>query len=285
MLHTDNGTEFNNLASRGELNDERNLDLDGGIDELKQLWSDCMTVKGRLRHSPSQGSVERANRKFRENIRVWLYNNRKSECKNAWPLAALFSKWNINNCLLHGLREIPFKPVYGQNPICGINGLPILSNDMALRLRTERHIAEFYGHQPEFNLESITYDGGKVNENRLNTQEKSDEQEAPLLDSNVLSNTITTQVNAMNVSYGGENSSLPFSHGINETDADVNPVLQSRKDNRHDFSRREALQRSAYNKMVKQGARMQKQAARSQGQLLDLVVDTICLFNMMNMIV
>ena len=76
--------------------------------------------------------------------------------------------------------------VYVQNPICGINGLPTLSNDIALRIRTESDIAEFYGHQPEFNLESITYDGGKVNENRLDTQEESDEQEASLLDSNVL---------------------------------------------------------------------------------------------------
>ena len=74
-----------------------------------------------------------------------------------------------NNCLHHGIREIPFKLVYGQNPLCGINGLPILSNDMALRLRTESNIAEFYGHQPEFNLESITFDGGLIVENRLGT--------------------------------------------------------------------------------------------------------------------
>ena len=77
-----------------------------------------------------------------------------------------------------------------------------------------------------------------------------------------------------------ERSRLPFANGSNEIDIEVNPMLQRREENRHDFSHREALRRSAYNNLVKQGARMQKQAARSQGQLVDLEIGIMCLVNM-----
>ena len=56
---------------------------------------------------------------------------------------------------------------YGQNPICGINRLPILSRDLALQLRTESDIAEFYGIHSESNLENYTKRGAQIENVRM----------------------------------------------------------------------------------------------------------------------
>ena len=48
---------------------------------------------------------------------------------------------------------ISFKLVYGHNPLCCINRLPMLSRELALKPRTENDIAEFYGIQSDLNLE------------------------------------------------------------------------------------------------------------------------------------
>ena len=86
------------------------------------------------------------------------------------------------------------------------------------------------------------------------SQEESDEKEAPMLGSNVFSNTITKQVNAMNLSNREDNSSLSFSNSMTKIDADVNPFHQSIEYNKDGFSHHEALRRSPYNNLDKQGS-------------------------------
>ena len=51
MLHTDNGKEFNNSV----------------IKEVASSWEKCKLVRGRQRHSQSQGSVEAANKEVQKN--------------------------------------------------------------------------------------------------------------------------------------------------------------------------------------------------------------------------
>ena len=46
ILQSDNGKEFVNKV----------------IKRLKQLWPECVLVRGRPRHPQSQGSIERANK-------------------------------------------------------------------------------------------------------------------------------------------------------------------------------------------------------------------------------
>ena len=150
ILHTDNGTEFDGLALDVPLAD---WNIDEVIDEIALLWPECMMVKGAPRHSPSQGSVERANRKFRRQIRSWLHSNRENECKNDWPTASMFARYNINTAYHHGIRNLPYKLVFGQNPICGIRGLPLLSEDLASTLHTEEDLAKFYTNNQNARLD------------------------------------------------------------------------------------------------------------------------------------
>ena len=112
-------------------------------------------VHGRLRHSQSQGSVERANRKFRENIRAWFITNDNTACKDDCPTAALFAKWTINTSYHSIIRNKPYKLVFGQNPICGIMNLPLLSEEIAQSLRTEEDVAVHYSAEQNVQLEEV----------------------------------------------------------------------------------------------------------------------------------
>ncbi|KAF0702823.1 KRAB-A domain-containing protein 2-like, partial [Aphis craccivora] len=59
ILQSDNGREFVNCV----------------IDELKQLWPECVIVHGRPRHPQSQGSIERANQDVEHMLRAWMQDN------------------------------------------------------------------------------------------------------------------------------------------------------------------------------------------------------------------
>jgi hypothetical protein len=63
ILQTDNGGEFSNHAhdhvGHCMVLDDDFIDL--VIKEIKNLWSECMMVRGSLRHSESNGGVERVN--------------------------------------------------------------------------------------------------------------------------------------------------------------------------------------------------------------------------------
>lgn len=64
ILQSDNGREFTQIAHTNksktlEITDD---DLDAIITEIASIWPACKMVRGRPRHSQSQGSVERLNR-------------------------------------------------------------------------------------------------------------------------------------------------------------------------------------------------------------------------------
>ena len=155
ILHTDNGREFTRLGDETRTMISEPIDVANVITEMRQIWPACRMVHGRPRHSQSQGSVERANRKFRENIRAWLITNGNTACKDDWPTAALFAKWTINTSYHSGIRNKPYKLVFGQNPICGIMNLPLLSEEIAESLRTEEDVALHYGAELNVPLEEV----------------------------------------------------------------------------------------------------------------------------------
>ena len=45
------------------------------ITELSAMWDGSKIVHGKLRHSQSQGSVERANREIEDMLMTWLQSN------------------------------------------------------------------------------------------------------------------------------------------------------------------------------------------------------------------
>ena len=152
ILHTDNGKEFDGLAFDVPL---AQWDLNEVVDEIALLWPGCKMVHGSPRHSQSQGSVERANRKFREQIRSWLLTNSKNSCQGDWPAASMFVKYNINTSYHSGLKQTPYKLVFGQRPICGINGLPLLSDEFSKTIRTESDLCKFYNAEEDGDLSQI----------------------------------------------------------------------------------------------------------------------------------
>jgi len=59
ILQSDNGREFVNCV----------------LDDLKQLWPECVIVHRRPRHPQSQGSIERANQDVEHMLRAWMQDN------------------------------------------------------------------------------------------------------------------------------------------------------------------------------------------------------------------
>ena len=50
-------------------------DLDAIITEISKIWPACKMVRGRPRHSQSQGSVERLNRVSQTKLGHWMHDN------------------------------------------------------------------------------------------------------------------------------------------------------------------------------------------------------------------
>jgi hypothetical protein len=136
IIHTDNGKEFASLANMPQQpisNDE----MDELIGHIRDLWPDAIMVKGRPRHSESQGGIERANRLVQKRLGAWMRSNGN---KN-WPLGCPFVQWGINTSYHSGIKNTPYELRFGQLPTCGLSMLP-LSDKMKAELRDESELLE-----------------------------------------------------------------------------------------------------------------------------------------------
>jgi hypothetical protein len=75
-------------------------EMDQLIAHIKDLWPDAIMVKGRPRHSESQGGIERMNRLFQKRLGAWMRSNNNSN----WPVGCPFVQWGINTSY-HSGRE------------------------------------------------------------------------------------------------------------------------------------------------------------------------------------
>ena len=71
ILQTDNGKEFATFK-RFKVLPFTDEELDNIIKELFDLWPQCACVRGRPRHSHSNGGVERLNQSIERGISVWM---------------------------------------------------------------------------------------------------------------------------------------------------------------------------------------------------------------------
>jgi hypothetical protein len=67
ILQSDSGREFVNST----------------ITELHNMWEDVKIVHGKLRHSQSQGSVERANRDIVDMLATWMAEHNSTDCPSS----------------------------------------------------------------------------------------------------------------------------------------------------------------------------------------------------------
>ena len=56
----------------------------------------------------------------------------------------MFFEYNIYTGYRHGMRNVPYKVLFGQDPICGIRSLSLLSEDLANTPHIEEDLARFY---------------------------------------------------------------------------------------------------------------------------------------------
>ena len=86
ILHSDNGREFVNTL----------------IEEIKNMWPDCKLVRGKPRHSQSQGSVERCNQDVESILACWMKENNTSH----WSQGLRFVQFQKNNRFHRGIKQI-----------------------------------------------------------------------------------------------------------------------------------------------------------------------------------
>jgi len=141
ILQSDNGGEFSNHAhnhvGRRLMLDDDFIDL--VIKELKNLWHECMSVRGSPRHSESNGGVERVNQTVQTKLGGWMKTNNSQH----WSIGCKIVQWRINTQLHVTIKDTPYHLTYGQHPRVGISNLPV-SAAVLQNLSTEAQLQDIY---------------------------------------------------------------------------------------------------------------------------------------------
>lgn len=135
ILQSDNGREFSNLAGKGSLQSFPDEELGEIIEELAAMWPEVKMVKGRARHSESNGGVERLNQTVQRRLSAWMTQSRSRN----WGVGARLVQWAINTTFHNAIRMTPYEAVFGQKPRVGISSLP-LSKELLASLHDEEEL-------------------------------------------------------------------------------------------------------------------------------------------------
>ena len=122
VTQTDNGREFYNAANKKELtgkggtrgdDEDENLNdelLGEVICEISKLWPGTKQVKGRARHSPSNGGVERLNQTLQRRLGGWMAENESKR----WSIGCKVVQWGIATDFSNSIQMSPYEYVFGQ---------------------------------------------------------------------------------------------------------------------------------------------------------------------------
>ncbi|KAL4120448.1 hypothetical protein QTP88_013139 [Uroleucon formosanum] len=119
ILQSDNGREFVNSV----------------INELKDLWPECVIVHGRPRHPQSQGSIERSNQDVEHMLRAWMADN----IFKKWSVGLTFVQFQKNNSFHRTIGRSPYKALFGNNPKIGLS-TSNLPSDLLKKLTTKKDL-------------------------------------------------------------------------------------------------------------------------------------------------
>ena len=165
ILQSDNGGEFSdhahNYFGRHMVLDDEFIDL--VIKEVKNLWPECMMVRGSPHHSESNGGVERVNQMVQRKLGGWMKTNNS----NNWAIGCRIAMWRINTQVHQTIKDTPYHLTYCQQPRVGISNLPV-SADILQRLSMEAELQDLYS---TMNIDGValppplsTTDGSHVND-------------------------------------------------------------------------------------------------------------------------
>eukprot|EP00970_Alexandrium_tamarense_P011602 scaffold2552_cov172-Alexandrium_tamarense.AAC.1 len=151
ILQADNGREFNGAACGGkakqvDIDDEF---VDGVIIELKHFWPNCNLVRGKARHSESNGGIERLHLSAETKIGNWMVQTGQTH----WSVGCKLTAWEMNTQMHLGIGgQLPYRMVFGQDPRAGISGLAV-DADLLSSLRTEAEIVSMLNLRRDIPLE------------------------------------------------------------------------------------------------------------------------------------
>ena len=169
IIHTDNGKEFASLANGAKHIPISDTETDELIGHIRDMWPDAIMVKGRPRHSESQGSIERSNRLVQMRIGAWMRANNSK----AWSIGLPFIQWGINTDYHSGTKARPYELRFGQRPTCGLSSAP-LTPQMRDSLRTEQELLD---HLPQAQRELLLNEDIFVCDGDIEKKEEENEEE------------------------------------------------------------------------------------------------------------
>lgn len=152
ILQSDNGKEFSGAAmnSKQRREKEDQSDVKGGtlesftdkelgevITNIRELWPDCLMVRGSPRHSQSNGGVERVNQTVEKKLAAWMKENKSTK----WSVGCRVVMFRYNTQFHHNTRENPYRLTFGQPARVGLCHLPF-DRGLLESLATERELNE-----------------------------------------------------------------------------------------------------------------------------------------------
>ena len=72
LLQSDNGGEFSNIAIPSKTTHFNEQEPQSIINHVHQIWPGVKQITGTLRHSPSNGRIERFNQIIEEKVNNWM---------------------------------------------------------------------------------------------------------------------------------------------------------------------------------------------------------------------
>jgi hypothetical protein len=119
------------------------------IIELSKQWPGLKLVRGKPRHSQSQGSVERANQEIRELLTTWMaVNNSKN-----WSKGLQFVQVQKNRSYHSGIKRSPYEALFGRPIQIGLDNT-LLSACGAAAIDTEEDLVNLMPCTSNYNLNS-----------------------------------------------------------------------------------------------------------------------------------
>ena len=101
LLDTDNGSEFTTQV----------------ICELMSNWSGTRSIRGRPRHTQSQGLIERGNSVLKSKLSKWMQRNRST----LWSQGLDYVIYAMNTSYCRVTKYTPYELVFGQKPRANLN--------------------------------------------------------------------------------------------------------------------------------------------------------------------
>jgi len=149
ILQSDNGSEFTSKT----------------VQNLADMRPGMKLMHGKLRHSQSQGSVERSNQNVRDMLVAWMSDNNM----RTWSEGLQFTQSKKQQALHSGIKTSPYEALFGTAQRIGL-GNSVLTEDMYCSTETEEGLEQLFNA-------GMNNGRDKEDKEETNQQDRNDEEE------------------------------------------------------------------------------------------------------------